>query len=250
MNLLTSNEWIAFLQNIKKAKEELNNPKTIWFRGQGSSNHYLLPSLLRYKNGLELEQNSFHKFRRFADKVFQNKESEWETLFDMQHYGIPTRLIDWTETLGIALFFAAYNNRVFKSGGDAAIYLLNPYELNKESGIDKIYRVPYDEKEYSYSGIYWHKKPFKAAGPIAIEPIFRNDRIIAQRGMFTVHHDNIKPIEDDFPKAIRKVILPNSAIPSALEFLEIANIDEFSVFPDLSGVAGYMKNTSGLIPRY
>ena len=65
--------------------------------------------------------------------------------------------------------------------------------------------------------------------------------------MFTVHHDKIEPIENEFPNAIRRVILPNIAIPSALEFLEIANIDEFSVFPDLSGVAGYMKNTSGLI---
>ncbi|MES2760676.1 MAG: FRG domain-containing protein [Bacteroidota bacterium] len=249
MSLLTSKDWIDFLIKIKQAKEELNNPETIWFRGQGSANHYLLPSLLRFKNGLELEEIAFHKFRRFADKVFKNKESEWETLFDMQHYGIPTRLIDWTETLGIALFFAAYNNRVFKTGGDAAVYLLNPIELNKASGIDKIYRIPYDEKEYAYSNIYWHKKPFKTAAPIAIEPIFRNDRIIAQRGMFTVHHDKIEPIEDEFPNAIRKVVLPNNAIPSALEFLEIANIDEFSVFPDLSGVAGYMKNTLGLVSR-
>ncbi|MDF7822255.1 FRG domain-containing protein [Runella sp. MFBS21] len=250
MNLLTLPAWTDFLLNIRQAQHELGNPDTIWFRGHGNVNHYLLPSLLRFKNGLDKEQEIFYKFRRFADKIFVNKESEWETLFDMQHYGIPTRLLDWTETLGIALYFAAYNNQIYKVHGNAAVYLLNPIKLNTKSGINKIYRLPYEENKYSYSKIYWEKTPMKANAPIAIEPIFRNDRILAQRGMFTVHHDDIAPIEDVFPDSIKKVILPGDAIESVQEFLKIANIDEFSVFPDLSGVAGFMNKTSGLESRW
>lgn len=250
MNLLHKESWTNFLIEVRNAQAELGDPEIIWFRGQGNAKYYLLPSLLRFKNGLELEPKMFHKFRRFADKIFVNKESEWETLFDMQHYGIPTRLLDWTETLGIALYFAAYNNRIYEKGGDAAIYLLNPIGLNKESGINKIYRLPHDEGKFSYSQIYWEKSPMQANSPIAIEPLLRNDRILAQRRMFTVHHDKINPIEDEFPNYIKKVILPGDAIPSAEEFLKIANIDEFSVYPDLAGIAGFLIKTSGLKSRY
>lgn len=250
MNLLHKESWTNFLIDVRNAQYELGDPEIIWFRGQGNAKYYLLPSLLRYKNGLEKEQMMFHKFRRFADKIFVNKESEWETLFDMQHYGIPTRLLDWTETLGIALYFAAYNNRIHEKGGDAAVYLLNPIGLNSQSGVNKIYRLPYDEKNYSYSKIYWEKSPMQANAPIAVEPVLRNDRILAQRGMFTVHHDLIDPIEDVFPQFIKKVILPGDAIDSAEEFLKIANIDEFSVYPDLAGIAGYLNKTSELEPRW
>ena len=249
MNLLHNPSWLNFLTEVRQAQTELGDPEIIWFRGHGDARHYLLPSLLRYKNGLEKEQFMYHKFRRFADKIFVNKESKWETLFDMQHYGIPTRLLDWTETLGIALFFAAHNNEIAASGGDAAIYLINPLALNKESGINKIYRLPSEETEYSYSNIYWNKSPMKANAPIAIEPILKNDRILAQRGMFTVHHDSIEPIEDKFPNHIKKVILPGEAIASAEEFLKIANIDEFSVYPDLAGIAGFINKTSELESR-
>ena len=73
--------------------------------------------------------------------------------------------------------------------------------------------------------------------------------MLAQRGMFTVHHDKIDPIEDTFPNAIKKVILPNAVIPAALEFLELSNLNIFSVFPDLAGLSGYLTSTSGLVSR-
>lgn len=245
MNLLASQPWIDFLLNIRNAQSELGDPEIIWFRGHGNEKYYLLPSLLRYKNGLDKEQYLFHKFRRFSEKVFPHKESEWETLFDMQHYGLPTRLLDWTETFGIALYFAAYNHNGLK-GDHAAIYLLDPLKLNRESSLSRIFKIPYEEGDFSYSKIYWEGKPFKAPAPIAIEPIFRNDRILAQRGMFTVHHDNLEAIENKFPKAVKKVTLSYDAIPAAQEFLKLANINEFSVYPDLAGIANFLKKESGL----
>ena len=133
---------------------------------------------------------------------------------------------------------------------DAAVYLLDPVTLNQYSGISGIYRVPKDESKFSYTKIYWEQSPFKATAPVAIEPIFINDRMLAQRGVFTVHHDGIEPIEEQFPKAIKKVILPNAVIPAAIEFLELSNITEYSVFPDLAGISGYLKGTSGLISRW
>jgi hypothetical protein len=250
MDGITSAKWIEFLEAIKIARKELGNPDTLWYRGHSNSSHYLLASLLRYKNGLEKEKHLFNSFQKFSDRLLKRRESEWETLFEMQHYGVPTRLLDWSETFGIALFFAAHYNRLHHPDKDAAIYLLAPHALNRLSSISKIYRVPKDEGQFSYTKIYWHQEPFAANAPIAIEPIFINDRMLAQRGMFTVHHDSIDPIEERFPNAIRRVLLPNDLMSSAIEFLDLSNINQYSVFPDLAGISGFLMRTSGLEKRW
>ncbi len=250
MKDISSVEWTEFLNSIKEAKKAISDDGPIWFRGQDNASYYLLPSLLRYKNGLDKEQYLFNSFRKFAEKIFQRRECEWETLFDMQHYWIPTRLLDWSETFGIALYFAAFYNHLNNVNNDAAIYLLNPLRLNMVSCISKIYNIPSDEKDFSYTDIYWNKKPFSPNAPIAIEPIFINNRMSAQRGVFTVHNDSIEPIEDKYPDAIKKVILPKELIPAALEFLDLSNINQYTVYPDMSGIADFLKNSSNLISRY
>lgn len=250
MHGVTSPEWSIFLGTVKAANDALGDPDIIWYRGHPDVDHYLLASLLRYKNGLQKEQYLFESFQKFSDRIFKRRTSEWETLFEMQHYGVPTRLLDWTESFGVALFFAAYYNKRRNSVKDAAIYLLSPKRLNKYSGINRVYRMPEDEGSFSYKGIYWNKTPFAANAPIAIEPIFINDRMLAQRGMFTVHHDDIEPLENEFPDAVQKVVIPNHIIDAAIDFLDLTNINEYSVFPDLAGIAGYLTSESDLEPRW
>ena len=250
MNGITSPLWTDFLKAIQQAKTELGNPEILWYRGHPNSKFYLLATLLRYRNGLEKEKHLFTNFKKFSDRILKRRDSEWETLFEMQHYGVPTRLLDWSETFGVALFFAATYNQSHHPDKDAAVYLLDPIALNKLSGISQIFRVPEDESRFGYTKIYWKHTPFAAQAPIAIEPIFLNERMLAQRGMFTVHHDKIDPIEDTFPSAIKKVILPNAAIPASIEFLELSNLNIFSIFPDIAGISGYLKSTSGLEPRW
>ena len=250
MQSVTSPEWSAFLQTVKTANNALGDPEIVWYRGHSNVNHYLLATLLRYQNGLDKEKYLFDSFQKFSDRIFKRRTSEWETLFEMQHYGVPTRLLDWTESFGVALFFATYYNRRHGFGTDAAIYLLSPQRLNEYSRINHVYRIPEDEADFSYKGIYWRRTPFAASAPIAIEPIFINDRMLAQRGMFTVHHDDIKPLETEFPQAVQKVVIPSSLVDAALDFLKLTNINEYSVFPDLAGIAGYLKRESGLVPRW
>lgn len=246
---ITSAGWAKFLDNVKKAKADLGNPDTLWYRGHSNADFYLLATLLRYENGLEKEQFLYASFQKFADRLLKRRDSEWETLFEMQHYGVPTRLLDWSETFGIALFFAAHYNQIYYPDKNAAIYLLDPVALNRLSSISEVYRVPKDEGRFSYTAIYWRRSPFAASAPIAIEPIFINDRMLAQRGMFTVHHDSIEPLEKKFPTAIKKVMLPSEVIPAAMEFLNLSNINMYSVFPDLAGIARYLADYTGLKRR-
>lgn len=70
--------------------------------------YQLVPSLLRHKQGVDKENVLFGEYERSARRFLERRTDDWELLVDMQHYGIPTRLLDWTGVLGIALAFALY----------------------------------------------------------------------------------------------------------------------------------------------
>jgi len=244
MKAFVADSWDVFLAAVKAAKAELREPDQVWFRGHANASHTLLPSLLRTNDGLSKETLLFQKFVQYSFRIFRRRASDWETLFDMQHYGLPTRLLDWSETLGIATFFAV-NYRSAIASDDAAIYVLDPVALNEYSGLKGVPFIP-EDVDFDYKKIYWHKKPFAPVYPIAIQPIFQNDRILAQSGMFTVHGDDASPVERMCPKAIKRILLKRGAIDGAHEFLEIANINARSVFPDIFGVANYVRKLADI----
>jgi len=156
-------EWHDFVSQVQEAEDLLGNPELIWYRGVVDESHRLLPSLLRRENGAAKERDLFVKYRTLAMTLQENRDSDWQTLFDMQHHGIPTRLLDWTEVLGIAVFFATLGN----PETHAAVYVLDPVGLNARSlkvGIPQV-----DDKVFAYRSIYWHHDPVTSVWPIAIE---------------------------------------------------------------------------------
>jgi hypothetical protein len=64
--------------------------------------------------------------------------------------------------------------------------------------------------------------------------------------MFTVHGDDLSPIERMCPKAVKRIVLKQGAVNGALEFLEVANINARSMFPDMFGVASYVRTIAGI----
>jgi hypothetical protein len=229
--------WSEFLEAIRKARKELGDPTIVWYRGQSREHYRLTPSLLRHPLGISKEQALFNEYERSAARLHAPRSNDWQLLIDMQHYGIPTRLMDWTDVLGVALAFALYDSG--DDHEDSVIYVLDPLGLNALSGLDEIKRVPNDA-EFKYKSIYWHGRPFKAVFPIAIDSAFQNDRIAAQSGSFTVHGAKLDPIDDQAPSGICKIVLRSSAKPEAREFLEYANLNTFSIYPDIVGMARHI----------
>ncbi len=56
---------------------------------------------------------------------------KWEWYFLMQHYGAPTRLLDWTGNPLVALYFAIVDQEVHGKNRDAAVWVFDPWEWNK-----------------------------------------------------------------------------------------------------------------------
>ena len=155
----------------------------------------------------------------------------------MQHYGIPTRLLDWTDVLGIALAFALYDSR--DDHEDSVMYVLDPLRLNKKSGLEEIKRVPIDT-DFKYKSIYWQGKPIRASFPIAIDAPLQNDRIAAQSGSFTIHGSSLEPLEQQVPGCVQRIVLRSVVKPAAREFLDYANLNPFSIYPDIVGMARHI----------
>jgi hypothetical protein len=112
--------WDEFLSRIELARREIgcssSDPEEAWFRGHTNSKFKLMPSLFRtFENPnteatwdriLQTESDLFWEFAARARQIHGTLENHWDILFAMQHYGTPTRLLDWTETLAVAVYFA------------------------------------------------------------------------------------------------------------------------------------------------
>lgn len=234
----TAVSWAQFLKLVRDAKRELGAPDTVWYRGHPSVEYTLIPSLLRFPGGAKKEQELFNEYERWSVRLGNDAPTDWDILIDMQHYGIPTRLLDWTDVLGIAIAFA-----LFDSTNDAqpsAIYLLNPKRLNDLSGPPEVKR-PGKDRDFSYKMMYWKGHPIKPAQPVAIDAVMRNRRIAAQNGTFTVHGSNEKPLEEQAPECVQKIVLGPAAKADAREFLEHANLNPYTIFPDHVGMAQHLR---------
>jgi hypothetical protein len=231
--------WADFLFAIRDFRDLLGNPETVWYRGQSRVDYKLVPSLFRMPKGISSERPLFMEYQKSAARLQAARADDWQILFDMQHYGLPTRLLDWTTVLGVAVTFAIIDGN---DDEDSAIYVLDPIALNKKSGIGAIRRVPENEDDFNYKKMYWEGRPLIPVLPIAIDSNFTNDRIAAQNGTFTVHGSEQEPFDSSKDNYVFRVILGKGAKREAREFLEYANLNAFSIYPDMVGMVHHLKS--------
>ncbi|MDG0875186.1 FRG domain-containing protein [Paenibacillus thiaminolyticus] len=174
-----------------------------------------------------------------------NGLTDWKLLFLMQHHGVKTRLLDWTESFAVALFFACatWNN----TETSARIWLLDPAELNRLS-LDKPATTTVDSIGSYEECLY--NITMVSNNSIAIYPPRNNSRITRQRGTFTLQGNTLLSLEEEFngelvkSNALTYVDLPPEVRNDALRYLNHSGLDHFSLFPDLDGLAKYVNESS------
>ena len=225
----------SLIQQVHHVEADFGHAE-LFYRGQASREWSLLPTLARGGWHPDLESIAYYDFVTRAGNLLSPDDSGWSHLFAMQHHGIPTRLLDWTTTFGVALFFA-----IREAVGDAAIWVLDPFALNKTSTESETIPAPRDLQPDYYTAFISGEKKLHGK-VIAISPIRFGARVLNQRAAFTLHVDLSKPLEELYPNVVRKIVIPEAARVVAKDFLRLAGISEFSLFPDLEGLSRDLRS--------
>lgn len=211
-----------------------------WFRGHSNCNFALLPGIYRDHKLIENEdsyrQDFMFKAHPFLDQSYYKPTNDLEWYFLMQHYGMPTRLLDWTEGSLIALHFAI-NYKRENDNTNPCVWVLNPHEFNKKyTGIDEIFTD--GEHLEKYISKLWSKTPLPK-GPIAIQPQINSKRISSQKGCFMMYGaDRIDIRKDDgLENHLIKIEIDIKSLEEIKDSLIVTGITESIIYPELSGLA-------------
>lgn len=226
----------------------------MWYRGQSKVNdrYKLQPSIYREVDHQYLEYDLFLRFKAKGVPFLKYKpETDWDWLFLMQHYGVPTRLLDWSEDALIALAFAVEKRTTRdKYSEDACVWLLNPFGLNKQFNAFRDYKfIPNVEEERIKEHFGMKPKHLLTGGamynmqhPIAVIGSMNSDRIISQKGVFTLFPQpsaDLKPLEetDNNEQFLYKIIIKKDSIEGVKQELTRFGINENSLYPGLDSIA-------------
>ncbi|MGH2582768.1 MAG: FRG domain-containing protein [Anaerolineales bacterium] len=180
----------------------------------------------------EAEISLLREFERgvfpFLKKNFfeQGNKGIWELLAIAQHHGLPTRLLDWTQSPLVALFFAV-SDMSFEH--DGAFYFL--YDIDEIDSEDLININPLEIKSLKI-----------------FNPLPYVERISRQMGGFTVSVNPAVSLKDDIesmarnsridriPK-IHRITIPGESKIRILKWLDNLGISRSTLFPDIDGIA-------------
>ena len=239
----TIDELLQFVNSLYK-KHGLR----LWYRGEENADLTLVPSIHRSQKRLDAERYITNEFYIRAKQILNNPPEKhnyagWVSL--MQHYGLPTRMLDWSQSPLIAVFFATETYQK-TSKMDACVWVLAPGLLNEKEGFGNcIYPIDADTTQEMLLPAFKHNHHNSDLRDkiLACSSTENNQRMYAQQSNFTVHN-SLQRLEDICDEnMLYKIIVPHSRKKYFIESLRVFGITEGSVYPDLDHIANDLKDS-------
>jgi hypothetical protein len=161
-----------------------------WYRGHWNSSWSLQASVHRTPGNRENEEAMLARFRQEAAALGQPYSfDDWGWITFAQHHGLPTRLLDWSQTPLVALYFACAVPADFDTNGlepDGEFFVLNPKQLNEGAGDENGHPRLLSSSDRVLTEYVPGHAPTQELLPRAVIAPLLFDRIRFQTGTFTV----------------------------------------------------------------
>lgn len=254
------------------SEAEYDDNVLVFYRGHSNKQFKLEPSIYRKHELIKNEDRLFKDIIARSPGDFRGCESTFEKLVKMQHYSLPTRLLDITTNPLVALYFACADSS--QKDEDGKLYRfeikesqLKYFDSDAVSVVANIARRPIDFEIASIKGgdrdkfnkkeaILYLLHEIRTEKPhfqpvidkediekvFCVKPILDNPRIIKQEGAFFLYgikDDKSKPA--DFLFEYTTFMINKSDKKKILKQLESLGIDESTLFPEIEHVAKHLK---------
>lgn len=251
MNAVAIGSIEEFVRSIGRDRDGWSHA---WFRGEPKVDSPLTPKLYRPRpDRSQHHENKLLQLFRMKAPTFSahpcpDRDNTDQWLFLAQHVGLPTRLLDWTESALVALHFALLEDEKKRP---PVVWMLNPVELNRRSVSDKAKLSGDDEFPLTWHdpgggwiniGLInirgaWEKDGPGVDLPVAVQPTNIHPRMSVQRSCFTVQGKDKRSLAVQVPELLRCYEIDLEVRSRVLDDLRLLGISHSTVFPDLDGLA-------------
>jgi len=257
-----------FITELKKPLESADKDYVYYYRGCATSDweYNLTPGIYRDNHILDEDTNFREMIIRSPDE-FKDDHTTLEKLVKMQHYNLPTRLLDITSNPLVALYFATGSHNNNKTDGKVYVLKIKKTEIkyydsdsvslisniaklridktNFTNGFSYLIHEIHEEKPY-YSNSFENENKEDILKVFPVKVKLNNNRIVRQSGAFLIF--GIK----DLNTKTQSAILPSSVIVAELIIdkdakrhiqtsLNSLSINESTLFPELEHAATFLR---------
>ena len=258
-----------YIELIEANTEKYGANRLFLYRGESRMDYKLIPSVFREKTINDVtakvylakttENDILKQFiKRAASYITVDSDDYCTWLEYAQHFGVPTRLLDWTDNPLVALYFASSNNK----DQDGKVYLLNSHvyvELMKSTASEVGFMGLENTVRNMIEGLI-PGFPY----PVVFRPYYIDKRMLAQESCFMVWGNKETPLDEiivelegkgkvkcnvkvkdaegkllsclEECEAMSHVVIPSDNKALILRELNTLGINQATLFPGLDGI--------------
>ncbi len=246
-------QQLLFEQKVNEDNKRLRS--SYFYRGLPRTDYKLLTSLSRNCGDLSRSLESFlldnfKKYVSIEDPTIE--ESDWKAMIVRQHHGLPTRLMDWTHSIPVALHFATTENDFSETDKhDCAVWRFDAKEINMllpekyRDRLEKKKTFIFSIKELNnvVKSIEEYDEDMQGNAFVTVEPPSIDQRIVNQYSFFTIMPSEISDLERFFEEHTNntvKYIIGSNLRWDLRDILDQWNINERLIYPGKDGIARWL----------